>query len=102
MYRLTKLLLCLCPILFPSSPRPLPKKKSELAFIEIQIFIIKYSCIHHAGCCKYSSEDSQGSQTRLILPVDQIFNILSQDPLQNCKNRNILLKVDPDKPCRSY
>lgn len=92
MYRLTKLLLCLCPV--PS------QKKSELAFIEIQVFITKYSCIHHAGCSKYSSEDSQGSQTRLILPADHIFNILSQDPLQNCKNRNILLKVDTAKPCR--
>lgn len=32
------------------------------------------------------------------LPADQIFNILSQDPLQNCMNRNILLNVDPYRP----
>lgn len=81
-------------------------KKKVVLLLILQIHFFKEKSIQISifqVVFKYSLfEDSEESHFTLILPADQIFNILSQDPLQNCMNRNILLKVDPDRHCKPY
>lgn len=63
-------------------------KKSSSMLLMLQTWLFLKKAVFgypSSGCFK-----SQESHLTLILPADQIFNILSQDPLQNCMNETFI------------